>query len=172
MTLSQSALNSPSGIYQHQANRESAWQQNTWMRHYWYHLICSTSICGFVFSPRLDKDGIRSKTATILKMVVLLHLWYMDFRLPAEQKYNPGVWRKTDETTVCALLILMLLSATKLRVPGSHCSYNTKMFKIISLIEWTEAWKTHKYFIGRGVRIKFCKLLETIHILQKVLEQP
>lgn len=48
-------------------------------------------------------------------MVALLNLWHMDFRLPSEQEYYLRVSRKTEETTACALLILMLLSATELR---------------------------------------------------------
>lgn len=170
MTLTQSTLNSPSAIYQHRANPERARQQNTWLRHYWYQVICSISICGSTFSPRLDKYEICSKTANLLKTVALLHLWHMDFRLPPEQEYYLRVWRKTEGIIVCALLILMLLSATKLRALWSHCSYNTKKVKIISLTEWTDALKAHKSFIGGGVWIKFCKL-EIIHILQKVLKQ-
>lgn len=133
---------------------------------------CSISICGAIASPRLDKNEICRKTANILlRMAALLHLWHMDFRLFPQQEYYLRIWRKTEETTVCALLILMLLSATKLRALWSHCSYNTKKFRIISLIEWTDVPKTHKSFIRRCVWIKFCKLLEIIHILQKVLKQ-
>lgn len=96
MTLTQSSLNSPSGIYQHQANPEKAWQQNTWLS-----VICSISICGSTFSPRLDKHEICNKTANILlRMVALLRLWHMDFRLPPEQEYYLRVWRKTGDNSL------------------------------------------------------------------------